>query len=191
GEERPPSTPAERLTSRPCCIVTDEAELMAAVSAGDAQAFEVLVRRHLPAIEVYALRFMGDRGGAQDITQEVMLKLWQRAGDYDASKARVTTWLHRLAHNVAIDQLRRSAKYVDDTNLPEGEAPPDVIDESGALETALARLPINQRNALVLTYYQDLSNKEVAEIMDLGVRALESLLVRARATLKKHIEVNP
>jgi RNA polymerase sigma-70 factor (ECF subfamily) len=171
--------------------VTDEAELMAAVSAGDAQAFEVLVTRHLPAIEVYALRFMGDRGGAQDITQEVMLKLWQRAGDYDASKARVTTWLHRLAHNVAIDQLRRSAKYVDDTNLPEGEAPPDVIDESGALETALARLPINQRNALVLTYYQDLSNKEVAEIMDLGVRALESLLVRARATLKKHIEVNP
>ncbi len=92
---------------------------------------------------------------------------------------------------MAIDQLRRSAKYVDDTNLPEGEAPPDVIDESGALETALARLPINQRNALVLTYYQDLSNKEVAEIMDLGVRALESLLVRARATLKKHTEVNP
>jgi RNA polymerase sigma-70 factor (ECF subfamily) len=171
--------------------VTDEAELMAAVSAGDARAFEVLVRRHLPAIEVYALRFVGDRSSAQDITQEVMLKLWQRAGDYDATKARVTTWLHRLAHNVAIDQLRRSAKYVDDTNLPEVEAEPDLIVESGALETALAQLPLNQRNALVLTYYQDLSNKEVAEIMDLGVRALESLLVRARATLKKHTEVNP
>ena len=171
--------------------MTDEAELMAAVSAGDAQAFEVLVRRHLPAIEVYALRFVGDRSSAQDITQEVMLKLWQRAGDYDATKARVTTWLHRLAHNVAIDQLRRSAKYVDDTNLPEVEAEPDLIDESGALQTALAQLPLNQRNALVLTYYQDLSNKEVAEIMDLGVRALESLLVRARATLKKQVEVNP
>ena len=171
--------------------MTDEAELMAAVSAGDAQAFEALVRRHLPAIEVYALRFVGDRSSAQDITQEVMLKLWQRAGDYDATKARVTTWLHRLAHNVAIDQLRRSAKYVDDTDLPEVEAEPNLIDESGALQTALAQLPLNQRNALVLTYYQDLSNKEVAEIMDLGVRALESLLVRARATLKKQVEVNP
>lgn len=170
--------------------MTDEAKLVAAVSAGDAQAFEVLVRRHLPAIETYALRFMGDRSCAQDVTQEVMLKLWQRAGNYDPSKARVTTWLHRLAHNAAIDQLRRSAKYVDDTHLPESEVTHDVIDESGALKAALAQLPLNQRNALVLTYYQDLPNKEVADIMDLGVRALESLLVRARATLKKYLEVN-
>ena len=62
--------------------------------------------------------------GAQDVTQEVMLKLWQRAGDYDATKARVTTWLHRLAHNTAIDHLRRTAKYTDDSSLAEPEAAP-------------------------------------------------------------------
>jgi len=133
---------------------------------------------------------MGDRSGAQDVTQEVMLKLWQRAGDYDAAKARVTTWLHRLAHNTAIDHLRRTAKYTDDSRLPEPEAAPENNQESEAVKAALAHLPMNQRNALVLTYYQDLSNKEAAEIMGLGVRALESLLVRARTTLKKQLEVD-
>ena len=106
-------------------MVSDEAQLVAAVSTGDSRAFEVLVTRHLPAIEAYALRFMGDRSGAQDVTQEVMLKLWQRAGDYDATKARVTTWLHRLAHNTAIDHLRRTAKYTDDSSLAEPEAAPE------------------------------------------------------------------
>ena len=170
--------------------MSDEAQLVAAVSTGDSRAFEVLVTRHLPAIEAYALRFMGDRSGAQDVTQEVMLKLWQRAGDYDATKARVTTWLHRLAHNTAIDHLRRTAKYIDDSRLPEPEAAPENNQESEAVKAALAHLPMNQRNALVLTYYQDLSNKEAAEIMGLGVRALESLLVRARTTLKKQLEVD-
>jgi RNA polymerase sigma-70 factor (ECF subfamily) len=119
-----------------------------------------------------------------------MLKLWQRAGDYDATKARVTTWLHRLAHNTAIDHLRRTAKYTDDSSLAEPEAAPQNSDESEAVKAALAHLPMNQRNALVLTYYQDLSNKEAAEIMGLGVRALESLLVRARTTLRKQLEAD-
>ena len=168
----------------------DEARLVALVRKGDQRAYSDLVVRHLPAIEVYAKRIVSDDTLAQDIAQDVMVVLWQRASDFNPNKARLTTWLHRIAHNRCIDVLRKRQREVS-WDPSESEHPltePDAPREQQPIDVALMRLPESQRTALVLTYYQNLSNREVAEIMNSSVRAVESLLVRARGNLKKQLE---
>ena len=168
----------------------DEARLVALVRKGDQRAYSDLVVRHLPAIEVYAKRIVNDDTLAQDIAQDVMVVLWQRSSDFNPNKARLTTWLHRIAHNRCIDVLRKRQREVS-WDPSESEHPLTESDTPRAqqpIDVALMRLPESQRTALVLTYYQNLSNREVAEIMNSSVRAVESLLVRARGNLKKQLE---
>ena len=168
----------------------DEARLVALVRKGDQRAYSDLVVRHLPAIEVYAKRIVNDDTLAQDIAQDVMVVLWQRSADFNPNKARLTTWLHRIAQNRCIDVLRKRPREVS-WDPSESEHPlteSDTSREQQPIDVALMRLPESQRTALVLTYYQNLSNREVAEIMNSSVRAVESLLVRARGNLKKQLE---
>ena len=168
----------------------DEARLVALVRKGDQRAYSDLVVRHLSAIEVYAKRIVNDDTLAQDIAQDVMVVLWQRSGDFNPNKARLTTWLHRIAHNRCIDIMRKCQREVSwdplEPEHPSSES--DTPREQQFIDIALKRLPERQRTALVLTYYQNLSNREVAEIMNSSVRAVESLLVRARGNLKKQLE---
>ena len=168
----------------------DEARLVALVREGDQRAYSDLVIRHLPAIEVYAKRIVDDDNLARDIAQDVMVVLWQRSGDFNPSKARLTTWLHRIAHNRCVDIMRKRQREVSldvlDSEQPIVES--DSAKHQQPIDVALMRLPESQRTALVLTYYQNLSNREVAEIMNSSVRAVESLLVRARGNLKKQLE---
>ena len=196
----------------------DEAQLVALVTQGDSRAFAELVQRHLSAIETYARRLLADEAAAQDIAQETLLVLWQRSAEFKPEKARLTTWLHRVAHNRCIDLLRRQKR---ETIMPSSDlfehqensvqeyggqeyggneasdlfpraAPPILesasTDKAVAMDTALRKLPESQRTALVLTYYQNLSNREVASVMSSSTRAVESLLCRARGNLKKQLE---
>jgi RNA polymerase sigma-70 factor (ECF subfamily) len=171
-------------------MLPDEARLVALVRKGDQRAYADLVVRHLPAIEVYAKRIVNDDTLAQDIAQDVMVVLWQRSGDFNPNKARLTTWLHRIAHNRCIDIMRKRQGEVswDPSESEHPLAESDTPREQQRVDVALMRLPESQRTALVLTYYQNLSNREVAEIMNSSVRAVESLLVRARGNLKKQLE---
>ena len=188
----------------------DEAQLVALVTQGDSRAFAELAQRHLPAIETYATRILADQTAAQDIAQETLLVLWQRSSEFKPEKARLTTWLHRVAHNRCIDLLRRQKRetpmpsadiYDRQENSTQGSGVNDVHDPTdiisvtseldanpSAMDTALRRLPESQRTALVLTYYQNLSNREVASVMNSSTRAVESLLCRARGNLKKQLE---
>ena len=190
----------------------DEAQLVALVTQGDSRAFAELAQRHLPAIETYARRLLADETAAQDIAQETLFFLWQRSGEFKPQKARLTTWLHRVAHNRCIDLLRRQKREttmpssdlferqesgVQGYGLNESQNSPDLAsptsssastDKAVAMDTALRQLPESQRTALVLTYYQNLSNREVASVMNSSTRAVESLLCRARGNLKKQLE---
>ena len=190
----------------------DEAQLVALVSQGDSRAFAELAQRHLPAIETYARRLLADETAAQDIAQETLLVLWQRSAEFKPEKARLTTWLHRVAHNRCIDLLRRQKREtpmpssdlferqednmqgygVSDSQYPTDLVPPTLEQASNekavAMDAALRKLPESQRTALVLTYYQNLSNREVASVMNSSTRAVESLLCRARGNLKKQLE---
>ena len=169
-------------------MIDDEANEVARVAQGDRAAYARLVSQHLRPIEAYAMRIAGNAATAQDVVQEVMLRLWLRAGEFQPERARLTTWLHQMAHHLCIDKLRRAGRL---TRLEDDDVSPlaDHVDDSADdVQRALAQLPERQRQALVLTYYQGLTNAEVAEVMGLGVRAVESLLVRARASLKQLLE---
>jgi len=175
-------------------VAGDEAAEVERVAFGDRAAYARLVTIHMGPIEAYALRMSGNAATAQDVVQEVMLRLWLKAEAFDSGKARLTTWLHQMAHNLCLDQLRREKQLttlLDGRNdIEERLLHSDMDDDSDQVLKALSKLPERQRNALVLTYYQGLSNAEVAEVMDLGARAVESLLVRARASLRKYLEVS-
>ena len=133
---------------------SDEAKLVDLVCKGDQRAYTELVMRHLSSIEVYAKRIVSDEALAQDIAQEVMTVLWQRSSEFNPAKARLTTWLHRIAHNRCVDVLRKRKREVSlDSDEPQREASapaPSALGQS-SIDAELRRLPESQRTALVLT----------------------------------------
>ena len=164
---------------------------MRQVASGDRGVCAALVAHHLAPISAYAQRMTGNAVNAEDITQEVFLRLWVKAGEFDATRARLTTWLHQMAHNLAIDQHRKRHREVslDAIDVPDPTVTTGSAEETHPVAQALLQLPDRQRSALALTYYQDLSNREVANIMGLSTRAVESLLVRARSAMKIRLEI--
>ncbi len=173
----------------------EEAFLVRRVADGDRAAFGVLLENHQRALSAYARRMLGDPDLADDIVQETFLRLWTKAGRYDPKSARLTTWLHNIAHNLCIDSFRRGSRisYSDDDDLAPGvEDGPErgqLDRERGEqVKLALGELPERQRSALLLCHYQGLSNRDAAQILEVSVEALESLLVRARRTLRKLME---
>ncbi|MDG2493855.1 MAG: sigma-70 family RNA polymerase sigma factor [Luminiphilus sp.] len=171
--------------------MSTEAQQMQQVASGDQSVYATLVTDHLGPISAYAQRMTGNVSNAEDITQEVFLRLWLKASEFDATRARLTTWLHQMAHNLAIDQHRKRHREVslEVIDVPDPAVPSDSSEKPYPVAQALLQLPERQRSALALTYYQDLSNREVADIMGLSTRAVESLLVRARSAMKVRLEI--
>jgi RNA polymerase sigma-70 factor (ECF subfamily) len=167
--------------------------LMEPVRARDQAAFNRLIARHLSAIHGYLLRLTHSRADADELTQETFLRVWSRADTYRPGTVQFTTWLHRIAHNLCMDELRRvhpesldePDQQVSEFADPEQAAADREI--AARLDRALGALPPTQRAALLLTEVQGLSNQQVADIMNLGVRAVESLLARARRTLRERV----
>ncbi len=164
---------------------------MRRTAKGDPVAFRALADAHLAKIMNYAYRLLHDRTEAEDIAQETFLRLWKDAGRYEP-KARVTTWLHRIAHNLCIDRMRGRREQPSDTLDEErtSQEPGGLLDRKRvALEVghALAELPERQRAAITLVHYQGLSNIEAAAVLDVNVDALESLLARGRRSLREKL----
>jgi len=166
-----------------------DASLMAKVAEGDRLAQRQIVDRHLSSIYGVAWRMLKNAASAEDVCQDAFLRLWQIAARW-RPEAKVGTWLYRVAYNLSIDELRRQNRWSDDEapDLPDPGA--DVLaqhhasDIAIAVETALAKLPIRQRTAITLVHHQELSNIEAAEIMQISVEAIESLLARGRRKLR-------
>lgn len=167
---------------------------MLRVAAGDAQAFRMLSSVHLKPILSYCSRLLRDPAEAEEIAQEVMLRAWQRAAEYE-SKARVTTWLHRIAHNLAIDALRRRRDKAHDWDqdslpAPESGGTEHLIEQHDTalrVRAALQRIPERQKQALILCHEQGLANPEIASVLGVGVSAVESLLARGRKALREQL----
>lgn len=164
-------------------------ELMQRVASGDPGAYRELSQRHLAAILRYAARLLADASEAEDVVQETFLRVWQRASDYEARGSKLTTWLYRIAHNLCVDRLRRR-RAEDPSALDRhssGDRPGRRLDQAelaAAVQSATAKLPERQRAALALCHYEGLSNAEAAEVLGCNVEALESLLSRARRSLR-------
>lgn len=170
-------------------LLSDEA-LAVQLRDGDGEAFAVLAQRYGGKLAGFGGKILGSQSLAEDMVQDVFVKLWQRPLLYDPDKARFRTWVHRVVMNRCLDQKRRKQGEALD-EIAEPAAPQAAQDEAmiasdrdGAVHQAILQLPARQRAALALCYLDDLSNKEAALIMDVNIKALESLLTRARANLR-------
>lgn len=169
----------------------DERALMARVGGGDAAVFGQLAEYYTPMVHALAWRMLGDAAEAEDVVQEAFVKLWVNAKGWTPTGGGLGGWLRRVATNACLDRLRKR-RFVSDEAVPEraDDAPlADVAIDAdrrrAGVAAAIQALPDRQRAAIVLTYYEGVSNAEAAQILGLGVKAVESLLVRARQGLSK------
>ncbi|MEL7258157.1 MAG: RNA polymerase sigma factor [Pseudomonadota bacterium] len=179
--------------SDPLSDAPDEA-LLVLFANGDKGAAETLTLRLTPKIMGHAYRLLGQRAEAEDVTQETMLRLWQQASKWRQGEAQVTTWLYRVVANLCTDRLRRRNR-----SAPLEAAGDPVDDRAGAaqnlqeaaraqaLQVALDALPDRQRQAVVLRHIEELGNPEIAEIMQISVEAVESLVARGKRALSANL----
>lgn len=189
---------------------TSNEDLMCRVAAGDKPAFEALVYRHQRPVFNFFFRFLGDRAEAEDLTQEVFLRVWKSAGTYKP-QAQFTTWLYRIALNLGINrqrslrirnwftpsepasQLQKSNEtFIGQTGVTSTTPEDDVIqmELSQQMRKALDGLPTSQRVALILKIYDGWTYLEISQIMGRSVSAVDSLLIRAKKNLRKKIHLN-
>lgn len=166
-------------------------QLLDAIRLGSQPAYTTLVNRHADSLYGYLLRMTRSPADAEDLLQETFFRVWRKAGSYQPGRVKVSTWLHRIAHNLCVDAFRstRPLRGIDEASFISR----DLVDTQIAVETlsmiesAIARLPENQRAALLLCQTQGFSNAETGEILGLQVRAVESLIARARHSLRTAI----
>ncbi|MBP2547644.1 RNA polymerase sigma-70 factor (ECF subfamily) [Neorhizobium galegae] len=168
-----------------------DADLVKAVASGDAAAMRAMVQKKLPRLLALASRMLGDAAEAEDVAQETFLRIWKQAGSWRQGRARFDTWAHRVALNLCYDALRKRRdvlvaeppEQIDDAPLPDDGVVGREA-ESRRVERALQAIAPRQREAIILVYYQEMSNIEAAEVMQVSVDALESLLSRGRRALQ-------
>ena len=174
---------------------------MLLVSGGDTAAFEQLIERHQALVAGTIGRMLGSNSEVEDIAQQVFIRVWRSAGRY-VPRAKFTTWLLKITRNLVFNEMRRSKRHASvplqiETQTEEiplkdeaGQAPDASLLESelqGAIERAITALPESQRMALILRRYEELSYEEIADVLDLSVPAVKSVLFRARTELRERL----
>ena len=168
-----------------------DAALLVAFANGDPDAARDLSARLLPRVLGQAQRLLQDRTEAEDVAQEAMLRLWRVAPDWRQGEAQVSTWLYRVTANLCTDRLRRRQRggvALDQIAEPADPGPGAAATlqtraRLRALSDALADLPDRQAQAVSLRHLEGLSNPEIAAIMDISPRAVESLTARGKRAL--------
>lgn len=156
----------------------EDARLVARVAGGDEAALEPLYDRYGKLIYSLALRIVHDGATAEEVTQEVFVRLWRSAASFAADRASVQTWLLRIAHNLALNEVRRRQSRpvaadhfdweVEGEHLPDTQSDGDpavavwLRERAETIRQALAQLPEPQRRAIELAFYGGLSQAEVA-----------------------------
>ena len=174
-------------------------ELMERIGAGDHEAFRQLVVRHQNAVIGTVAKMLGNASEAEDIAQQVFLRIWRHAKRYRPD-AKFTTYLYTITRNLVFNETRRKSrkKEVSSDEREENsnqliEANPDRQPDAEllqaelqrAVDEAIASLPETQRMAVVLRRYEQLSYEEIASVLNLSVSAVKSLLFRARTSLRE------
>jgi len=182
-------------------------DLMLAVQAGDEGAFRALVDRHRNAIVNLAWRYLGNRTDAEDLAQEVFLKVYRARRRYRPD-AKFTTWLYRVAVNASLNEVRNrknratfgavtlgggdeGARGLDPAGDPANGAPDAALERAELRErvrAAVGELPDRQRMALLLNKFHGLGYQELSDALGLSIPAVKSLLVRARENVRRALE---
>ncbi len=192
-----PSTNAEGVS---------DAQVMLRVREGDESAFDYLVQKYRRPIVNFMYRMAHNAAAAEDLAQEVFLRAYRSRSSYEAS-AKFTTWLYRIATNLAINHARDTRHERPDTMLSLDESDEetgttlDIADKSLSVEENIMRrerlmairkkiqaLPERQRMAVVMHKYQQMDYKQIAEVLKLSESATKSLLFRAYETLREQLK---
>lgn len=179
----------EQLTNCP------DDQLMALIASGHKEAFATLMKRHMQTVYSMVCRMQFNGVDVDDITQETWIRVWKNANHFDpGKKSKVTTWMYQIAMNLCIDQKRKiSADSIDmipeiaDESALTQEEMVDKKRQKQLVNKAIATLPERQRAALVLCFYQGVSQSDAASILGTSVKALESLLIRAKRSLRSQL----
>jgi len=179
----------------------DDLRLMQRVGQGDTTAFEELVEKHQALVAGTVARMLGSNSDVEDIAQQVFIRVWKSARRY-VPRAKFTTWLLKITRNLVFNELRRTKRRAQVPLQPEGSGEdPTLKDDMNlapdaslletelqrTIEEAILQLPEAQRMALVLRRYEQLSYEQIAEVLDLSVPAVKSVLFRARAELRSRL----
>lgn len=181
----------------------DDIALMMAVKHGDEEAFQTLVERHQYRIVGTVAKMLGRETDAEDIAQQVFVRVWQSAARYEPG-AKFTTWLLTITRNLVFNEMRRRrrsklvemqsdedeerfAQHADPTARSPASFAQDAELQS-AISDAIGALPEAQRMAVVLRRYEELSYEEIAEILNTSVPSVKSLLFRARTELRERLK---
>jgi RNA polymerase sigma-70 factor (ECF subfamily) len=176
----------------------DDVRLMRLIGKGDTVALEELIQKHQALVAGTIARMLGSNSEVEDIAQQVFIRVWKSARRY-VPRAKFTTWLLKIARNLVFNELRRSKRHAhvplqlepgsEDSPIKDEINPgPDAslleVELQRTIERAILDLPETQRMALVLRRYEQLSYEQIAEILDLSVPAVKSVLFRARTELR-------
>lgn len=178
----------------------NDQEVMLRYKNGEAEAMDELLKRYKNPLYCFALRLVGDTCEAQDITQEVFLRLHQHKDNYRPI-GKFSSWIFSIVHNLAVSRLRKKqwlviwpSKQDDPDQLKEYESPdpsPEKIasnDEAGKfLQECIQSLPFLQREALILREYQNLDYEDISKILKKSLGTIKTLIHRARQNLKTRL----
>jgi RNA polymerase sigma-70 factor (ECF subfamily) len=178
--------------------VNSDVELIKAIGDGDHKAFKRLTDRYKNALLNFVYRYIWDMPAAEEITQEVFLRIYKAASEFkEIENSKVSTWIFKIAYNLSINELKRRKRYLRLLNDHESEKEmPDrtqalkSIENRELIETVFSELrliPENQRAALLLKVNQELSYREISEVLNVSVSSVDMLIFRARKHLKQHI----
>lgn len=164
--------------------------VMAHIARRDALAFSRVVEAQVGLVHRVAYRMLGDATEAEDIAQEALLRLWASADRWRPGQAGIAAWLTRVAVNLCLDRLRRR-RFSSDAEVPDraddapgAEAVIEEVQLRAAALAALGDLSERHRAAIVLTYYEELPNAAAAEVLEMKLKAFESLLLRAKGAMR-------
>ncbi len=168
----------------------DEQLLVARIARGDGEAFRIIVERYLAQLTSIGRRMLRDDAEAEDVAQEALVRLWKGAKGLEIGPAGLRPWLRRVVSNLCIDRIRANRNTTTVDVVPDrAEAATQLrgLDEqalAARVDRALKQLPDRQRLALTLFHYEGLSQNEVGVMLSISDEAVESLLARARRTMK-------
>lgn len=168
--------------------------LMRRIAMGNKSAFTELARRHMPGMLGFARRYV-QLSEAEDIVQEALTRIWLKAAQWQDRGTSPRSWLMRIVYNLSMDSLRRqpmSAERDSNELIATADGPEQNYEQNikqQQLAVAMKALPERQRSAVVLTVYHAMTNREAADVLEVSVDALESLLSRGRRGLKQNIDL--
>jgi RNA polymerase sigma-70 factor (ECF subfamily) len=180
---------------------SEDVRLMRLIGSGDTSALEQLIERHQALVAGTVARMLGSNSDVEDIAQQVFIRVWKSAGRY-TPRAKFTTWLLKITRNLVFNELRRWKRRAQVPIQSDADAEEIVLkDETSpapdasllehelqhAIDDAITQLPETQRMALVLRRYEQLNYEQIAEVLDLSVPAVKSLLFRARSELRERL----